>query len=83
MKLEWLRWATKKTPQILYRIDKYGKLLNRGQSTSFIRTLGKNILYFLAKFRLKHRFFFFPFEIFILHRFNRYYTDFEGKPIRR
>lgn len=79
MKLEWLPWATKRTAKIFYRIDKYGKLLNHGPSTSFLRTMGKKICFFLAKIRLKYRFFYFPVEIFLLHRFNRYYLDKDGK----
>lgn len=71
-KLEWLPWATKATSRIFYRIDKYGKLLNHAPSTSFLRSLGKKICYLLARARLKHKFFYFPVEIFILHRFNRY-----------
>lgn len=83
MELEWLPWATRATPRIFYRIDKYGKLLNHAPSSSFLRTLGKKICYFLSKSRLKHRFFYFPIEIFILHHFNRYYLDLKGKPIKR
>ncbi len=83
MKLEWLPWANKKTQAIFYRLDKYAKLLNHGSSTTFLRTLAKNAFYLLAKLRLKYRFFGFPFEIFILHRFNRYYRDFTGKVLKR
>jgi radical SAM superfamily enzyme YgiQ (UPF0313 family) len=79
MRLEWLPWANKSTPRVFYRIDKYGKLLNHSSNSSFIRTLGKKICYHLARFRLSNRFFFFPFEIFLLHRFNRYYMDQKGK----
>jgi radical SAM superfamily enzyme YgiQ (UPF0313 family) len=75
MKLEWLPWATKTTPRVFYRIDKYGKLLSHGPSTSFLRTLGKKLCYFCAKLRLRFKFFYFPLEIFVLHRFNRYYLD--------
>jgi len=74
MPLEWLPWADRNTSKLFYRIDKYGKLLTHSESTSALRTLGKKILYNLAKFRLRHRFFAFPFEIFILFKFNRYYN---------
>lgn len=74
MPLDWLPWASEKTKQLFFRIDKYGKLLTHSKSTSFIRTLGKNILYHMAKLRLKYRFLAMPFEIFILFKFNRYYN---------
>lgn len=83
MKLEWLPWAKNNTTKLFYRIDKYGKLLNRSKSSSFLRTLGKKICYFLARARIKCRFFAFPVEIFILHRFNRYYLDSKGKVVKR
>jgi len=74
MALTWLPWADEKTSRLFFKIDKYGKLLTHSESTSTIRTLGKKIFYNLAKFRLKNRFFAFPFEIFVLFRFNRYYN---------
>lgn len=74
MPLEWLPWADRNTSKLFYRIDKYGKLLTHSNSTSALRTLGKKIFYNLAKFRLRHGFFAFPFEIFILFKFNRYYN---------
>lgn len=72
--LTWLPWADKNTQELFFRIDKYGKLLTHSSSTSTLRTLGKKLFYNLAKFRLKHRFFAFPFEIFVLFKFNRYYN---------
>ncbi|MDO8603541.1 MAG: radical SAM protein [Candidatus Omnitrophota bacterium] len=72
--ITWLPWADKNTSELFYRIDKYGKLLTHSKSTSLLRTFGKKFFYNLAKFRLKNRFFAFPFEIFILLRFNRYYN---------
>ncbi len=72
--LTWLPWADERTSKIFYRIDKYGKLLTHSDSTSIIRTISKKLLYHLAVFRLKHRFFAFPFEISVLFRFNRYYN---------
>ncbi|MBU2541458.1 MAG: B12-binding domain-containing radical SAM protein [Candidatus Omnitrophica bacterium] len=83
MKLEWLPWANKETARIFYRIDKYGKLLNHAPSTTLLRTLGKKICYYLSRFRLHNRFFFLPFEIFLLHRFNRYYMDSKGRRKKR
>lgn len=83
MKLEWLPWATKRTPRDFYSIDKYGKLLNHATSSTLLRSIGKKICYYLARFRLKYKFFYLPVEIYILHRFNRYYLDLEGKPIKR
>ncbi len=74
MPLTWLPWATEKTKTIFYRIDKYGKLLTHSRGTSFLRTIGKKLFYYLAKFRLKMMFFAFPFEISILFKFNRYYN---------
>lgn len=74
MPLTWLPWADKNTRELFFRIDKYGKLLTHSKSTSLIRTIGKKFFYYLAKFRLRHRFFTFPFEIFILFKFNRYYS---------
>lgn len=74
MPLTWLPWADKNTRELFFRIDKYGKLLTHSKSTSLIRTIGKKFFYYLAKFRLRHRFFAFPFEISILFKFNRYYS---------
>ena len=74
LQLSWLPWASESTKKLFYRIDKYGKLLTHSKSTSLIRTFGKKFFYNLAKFRLKHRFFACPFEIFILFKFNRYYN---------
>lgn len=72
--ISWLPWAGNNTSKLFYRIDKYGKLLTHSKSTSPLRTFGKKLFYNLAKFRLRHRFFSFPFEIFILFKFNRYYN---------
>jgi radical SAM superfamily enzyme YgiQ (UPF0313 family) len=83
MKMEWLPWADKNTPEVFYRIDKYGKLLNHARGVSVIRNIGKKICYFLAKTRLKHKIFCFPFEIAILYRFNRYYLDLKGRSMKR
>jgi len=74
MPLTWLKWADKNIYKLFYRIDKYGKLLTHSESTSAIRTLGKKFFYYLARFRFKHRFFAFPFELFFLFKFNRYYN---------
>ncbi|UCB56938.1 MAG: B12-binding domain-containing radical SAM protein [Candidatus Omnitrophota bacterium] len=74
MPISWLPWQNKNTRELFFRIDKYAKLLTRSKSTSALRTLGKNLFHNMAKFRLKHRFFAFPFEIFVLFRFNRYYN---------
>jgi radical SAM superfamily enzyme YgiQ (UPF0313 family) len=74
MTLSWLPWANKRTSELFFRIDKYGKLLTHSASTSSVRTLAKRFLYRLARFRLKRRWFAFPFEISILFRFNRYYN---------
>ena len=72
--LSWLPWADEKTNKLFYRIDKYGKLLTHSESTSLLRSLAKKFFYALAKFRLRRRFFAFPFEIFFLFKFNRYYN---------
>lgn len=74
MPLSWLPWADNNTGKLFFRIDKYGKLLTHSKSTSLLRTWGKKFFYNLAKFRLRHRLFAFPFEIFILFKFNRYYN---------
>jgi len=74
MPLSWLPWADEKTRILFYRIDKYGKLLTHSKSSSLIRSIGKKVFYYLAKFRLKNMFFLFPFEIAILFKFNRYYN---------
>lgn len=74
MPITWLPWATDKTKQYFYRIDKYGKLLTHSKGSSFLRSTAKKFFYYLAKLRLRKRFFAFPFEIFILHRFNRYFN---------
>jgi hypothetical protein len=53
-------------------MNKYACLLTYGKGTSWIRTLGKNILAHFARFRLLHDYYEFPFEIGILARYNRY-----------
>lgn len=74
MDLTWLPWADKDTKRIFYRIDKYGKLLTHSKGSNLARTIGKEFFYRLAKTRLKTRFFGLPWEIGVLHRFNRYYN---------
>lgn len=74
MPLDWIPWVNRNTRELFFRMDKYGKLLTHSKSTSLIRTLGKKIFAELAKFRLKHRIFVFPFELFFLFKFNRYYN---------
>ncbi|MFC1577283.1 B12-binding domain-containing radical SAM protein [Candidatus Omnitrophota bacterium] len=74
MKLNWLPWADAGTQQLFYRIDKYGKLLTHSPGSSAVRTLGKRFFYEMARLRLRSKFFAMPFEIEVLHRFNRYYN---------
>ena len=74
MRLSWLPWADSATPELFYRIDKYGKLLTHSPGSSLVRTIGKNVFYELARFRLSRKCFAVPFEISVLHRFNRYYN---------
>ncbi|MDD5496136.1 MAG: radical SAM protein [Candidatus Omnitrophica bacterium] len=74
MELTWLPWADENTKELFYKIDKYGKLLTHSKGTNMMRTLGKEFFYRMAKARLKTRFLAFPWEIAVLHRFNRYYN---------
>ncbi len=74
MELTWLPWADAKTKTIFYRIDKYGKLLTHSKGSNPIRTFGKELFYQISRSRLKSRCFVFPWEIAVLHRFNRYYN---------
>ena len=74
MKLAWLPWADESTQRLFYRIDKYGKLLTHAPSSSAVRTVSKKLFYEIARWRLKKKCFVFPFEISVLHRFNRYYN---------
>lgn len=74
MELTWIPWADKSTKRLFYRIDKYGKLLTHSKGSNMMRTAGKELFYRLSKARLKKRFFAFPWEIEVLHRFNRYYN---------
>jgi len=74
MKPSWLPWADDSTQRLFYRIDKYGKLLTHSPSDSPVRTAGKKLFYELARWRLRRKCFAFPFEISVLHRFNRYYN---------
>jgi len=53
-------------------MNKYACLLTHGKGTSLARSAGKKILAYLARFRLRHDFYRFPFEIDILARYNRY-----------
>jgi radical SAM superfamily enzyme YgiQ (UPF0313 family) len=70
----WLPWADEMTKTVFYRIDKYGKLLTHSKGSSALRTVSKEILYRLARARLRNMFFAVPWEIAVLHRFNRYYN---------
>lgn len=74
MELTWLPWAGRETKALFYRIDKYGKLLTHSRGSNMARSLGKEFFYRLARMRLEKRFFAFPWEISVLHRFNRYYN---------
>jgi hypothetical protein len=74
MDLSWLPWADARTKTLFYRIDKYGKLLTHSKGSSGLRTAGKELFYRLSRLRLKKRFFAAPWEIAVLHRFNRYYN---------
>jgi glycosyltransferase involved in cell wall biosynthesis len=69
LELTWLPWVGKNERERFYRLDKYAQLLNHAKSTSLLRTLVKKIFYHFARFRLKHRFFKYPFEIIIQERF--------------
>lgn len=74
MELSWLPWADARTKTVFYRIDKYGKMLTHSKGSNIARTIGKEFLYRLSKARLRSRFFAFPWEIAVLHKFNRYYN---------
>lgn len=74
MDLTWIPWADKDTKTLFYRIDKYGKLLTHSRGSNMMRTIGKEAMYRISKARLKTRCFAFPWEIAVLHRFNRYYN---------
>ena len=74
MELSWLPWADSRTKTIFYRIDKYGKLLTHSKGSNPLRSLGKELFYRISRERLKKRFFAFPWEISVLHKFNRYYN---------
>ncbi len=74
MKLSWLPWAGGSTQGLFYRLDKYGKLLTHSRGSNPIRTFGKKAFYEMARLRLRRKFFALPFEIFVLHTFNRYYN---------
>lgn len=74
MDLAWLPWANKNTKEIFNRIDKYGKLLTHSKSSSPVRSCAKELLYRISKARLRSRHFAFPWEIWVLYNFNRYYN---------
>lgn len=74
MDLAWLPWATPDTKTLFWRIDKYGKLLTHSKGSNLSRTLGKELFYNLSKMRLRKKYFAFPWEISVLHHFNRYYN---------
>jgi len=74
MELTWLPWADRNTKKLFYRIDKYGKLLTHSKGSNNLRSFGKELFYYIAKMRLKNKVFAFPWEIAVLHRFNRYYN---------
>lgn len=72
--LDWLPWAKRDTLRTFHVIDGYAKMLTHGPSNTWIRTLGKRVLSRMARFRLRNAMFTLPFEVFLMYKFNRYYS---------
>ncbi len=73
-KLDWLPWADDDTLRRFHVIDGYAKMLTHDPSDTWIRTAGKYALSRAARWRLRHRVFAYPFEVFLMYKFNRYYS---------
>lgn len=73
-----IKWASYKGLQgkdlalKLNLMNKYASLLTHNRGTTPLRTLGKKLLAHFARFRLKNDFYFYPFELSLLARYNRY-----------
>ena len=64
IKLQWLPWASDNEREILRRIDRYGKLLNRVEYSNPLVNFVNRATYQAARFRLRKKVFYFPVEIF-------------------
>lgn len=73
-KLDWLPWADDETLRKFHIIDGYAKMLTHNPSNTWVRTLGKRVLWQIARFRMMQRFFAYPFEVFLMYKYNRYYS---------
>lgn len=68
--LTWLKWANKNTRRELYLIDKYSHFFDRtaadssGKVLKKVKKAVKTLFYIAAKFRLKHKIFVWPIEIY-------------------
>lgn len=78
MQITWARYYGLQGVALSKKINlmnRYASLLTHNYSSTFARYVGKKILRVFAVFRLKNNFYRFPFEIYILHMFNRYYRE--------
>jgi radical SAM superfamily enzyme YgiQ (UPF0313 family) len=66
--LTWIRWAGSSTRRKLFLIDKYAHYLSKPaefkKGKNIFKYLGKLILCYLARFRMKNRLFIFPVEVY-------------------
>ncbi len=73
--IKWARYYDLRGVELARRLNlmnKYAAMLTHNPGTSLIRTIGKKVLRYFARYRLLHNYYEHPFEIGILARFNRY-----------
>ncbi|HOX23548.1 MAG TPA: hypothetical protein PLL10_08795, partial [Elusimicrobiales bacterium] len=74
--LDWLPWANSGHKKIFYLINNHIKYLDQsrcvGGKGPFIKTLAKRVLYLIARWRLKRRFFAFPAEVWLEQWWTRH-----------
>lgn len=73
--LSWIKWADSQQQRIFILIDKYAKLLERSKSDNLVKTVGKHVMHYIAKFRLKKRFFLFPLEIYLFYKLKGWSSE--------
>ena len=66
----WIKWNIPDKSAFLYGVIIYTQSLYHAKSANWFKTLAKQIIYQIVKFRLRHKFFKFPFELVLAHRFG-------------
>ena len=72
--LDWIPWADRNTIRKFHIIDGYAKMLTADPSSNWFRTWAKRMMAKMARVRLRYEAFALPFEVFLMYKFNRYYS---------